>query len=86
MDETLRAELDRIHADLAALRLIVSRLAARHFDEAEIERWTESCIAQAEAQPGADPQVTANLTRALHKLAVHLREAARNYRGRRSPD
>lgn len=73
--DPLRAELNRLWADIQAAQMLLARIAARLLDADAIERWHEHALAAAEKRDTTDPALAANMTRALDALFVHLKDA-----------
>ena len=82
MDDDLRRELNRLHADIAILRMALSRIWSRHFDSSETAAWHERMIARFEADHSPEPEILALMCEALDKLTPHLAFAAREWESR----
>lgn len=75
-DDPLRAELNRLWADIQAAQMLLARISARLMDAEMIDRWHEHAIDAVEKRYDAnDPKLAANMTRALGGLFVHLKDA-----------
>ena len=81
MDKELRAELDRLWANMQAMEMIFARLTARMLTRDEITAWHADAIRAVELRhEGESPDIAANMTRALDRLLGHLRTAEGAYR------
>lgn len=85
MDEKERGEINRLHAEIGVVKLLVARLAAHRWDEAELRAWHDRVLRQFEQKLPDQPDVLANLTTALDELGVAVRDARRNVDRRRPP-
>lgn len=75
MDDELRRELNRIHGDIAIMRLAVARIWAKHFDNAETEEWVQRTFETLDTNDAFSLDERMSATGALDRLAPYLQRA-----------